>query len=79
MEVLVVEDEVDLLAQLAVNFTDHSLNAGVGVIAHRDRIDQGLFGQGSHRRFYGGTLLVGTRFKLPVQEGGKAVRLQGIG
>ena len=61
LELLVVQDQVDLLGELGVDGGDHRLDAGVGVVADRGAVHQGLLGQRAHGALDRGPLEIAAR------------------
>jgi hypothetical protein len=71
LELVLVEHEVDLLRQLAVDLGNDGFDAAVGVVRHGRGIDERLLGERANGRFDGLARLVGLGLELLVQEGGE--------
>lgn len=68
LEFLLVQHEIDLRRELAVDLGNDGLDAGVGIVGHGRGMDQGLLGQGAHRGLDGAAGCVGLGAELPVEQ-----------
>ena len=68
LKVGVVQDQVDLVAEFAVDFGNDGFNAGVGIVTHGDGIDQSLPSQRANGGFYCVALFIAFGLEFAVQQ-----------
>ncbi len=79
LEIAVVDDQVDLLGELAVDLGDDGLNGLVGVVGQRGRGGQGLLRQRLHGRFDRLARLVGLGLEFLLQQRGEFAAFERLG
>ena len=79
LEVLVVQHEVHLLAELLVQLGNHGLHGGDDVIRDEVGLAEGLLGQGAHGLLYRRLGFLGLGAEFLVEQGVKVAQLDGLG
>src|SRR3546814_433384 len=77
LEVLIVQDHVDLLRELAVDLRDDRLDRANRIVGDQSRMRQRLFGEGPYRPLDGIARTIRLRLELLVQQGGEVAGFDG--